>query len=60
MTVPKSAIKEGALLHPDPDILTGYAHGFHNYDTIEEAQEAVANDELSVVGFEFVLEDLVQ
>lgn len=59
MGVPESAVEEGAVLHPDPDILTGYAHGFHDYDSVEEAKQAVANGELSVVGFEFVLEDLV-
>ena len=59
MGVPESAVEEGAILHPDPDVLTGYAHGFHPYNSVEEAQEAVESDELSLVGFEFVLEDLV-
>jgi len=59
MAVPESAVKEAWVKHPDPDILTGYAHGFHPYDSVDEAREAVSNDELSLVGFEFVLEDLV-
>lgn len=60
MPVPDSAIKEGAILHPDPDVLTSYRFGFHPYDSVEGAKQAVSNDELSLVEFEFVLEDLVQ
>lgn len=59
MAVPQSAVEEGAIKHADPDMLVAYEHGRHPYDSVEEAKEAVAKDELSVVGFEFVLEDLI-
>lgn len=60
MAVPESAVVEGAVSHPDPDVLVSYKHGFHDYGSIEEASDAVVNDELSLLAFEFVLEDLVE
>lgn len=42
-----STVKRGAEMHPDPDVLVSLYHGMHDYGSIEEADEAYWNGEIS-------------
>lgn len=51
--------QEGFIFHPDPDVLTRYEMGYHNYGTIEDAKQAYVEGDLSHIEFRAVLEDLI-
>lgn len=40
-------VRRGAQMHPDPDALVSLYHGFHDYDTLEEADKAFWEGELT-------------
>lgn len=51
--------EEGLLFHPDPDILTAYELGQHEYTSVEQAKSAYVEGELSHIEFRAVLESLL-
>lgn len=51
--------QEGFIFHPDPDMLTAYELGRHEYRNTDEAKEAYVEGDLSHIEFRAVLDDLL-
>lgn len=52
-------VKRGFIEHPDPDHLVALYRGYHDYDTLCEAEQAVRDGEMSELELEALEEGVI-
>lgn len=52
-------VMKGYIEHPDPDVLVALSLGLHEYDTIDEAERAYQDGEISSLELEAVEEGFI-
>lgn len=57
--LPKT-VKRGYYFHPDPDVLVSLYHGYHDYRSLREAENAVERGEMSELELEAMEEGLIE
>ena len=52
-------VKRGWIQHPDPDHLVALYHGYHDYASLREAEQAVREGKMSELELEAMEEGLI-
>lgn len=56
----QKTVKRGALQHPDPDVLVSLYHGYHDYASLRDAEQAVKDGEMSELELEAMEEGMIE